>query len=284
MKKYGNIAELLTEYREHKGLTQVDLAALLDVDSRSIMRWEKGLTQVSRNSEADFARKLSIPFQVIRNLNSDPPITIYYDLDSRLYAHTALGTVISSASFFKDEYPEEEGSVKPINTVREVQFAINHHNEGTDPKPEAIDLLMRAAKLLPDLNLISLDQSMYFSGYVVTLPLKNGPFEALLNNDISLEQLTTEQLQPQPVENPCFLVVAIYADSIPAAYYLMRPFFDYFRTHKFPKYKVAALAPRAQTLHLWQETGLKVKYPELVNEYPVLVEGDFDMFLFGKAM
>ena len=92
MKKYDSLAELIADYRESKGLTQLDLAGMINVDVKTIGRWENGLSLIKQDKEDDVVDALFLPHQVIHNLNSEHPISIFYDIDSRTYSFSLIGT------------------------------------------------------------------------------------------------------------------------------------------------------------------------------------------------
>jgi transcriptional regulator with XRE-family HTH domain len=81
MKIYSSLSELLLDYREFYGLQQLDIAAMVDVDVRTVIRWEKGESLIKSEKEKYFVEKLNIPHQVIRNLNAYKPLEIYYDIE-----------------------------------------------------------------------------------------------------------------------------------------------------------------------------------------------------------
>ena len=81
MKKYITLGSILKDYRLHQGISQSELAANLDVDIRSVMRWEKNQTLLNSEKEEELARVTFIPYQVLRKLNAGNPIPTFYDFD-----------------------------------------------------------------------------------------------------------------------------------------------------------------------------------------------------------
>ena len=53
MKKYNSLSEFIIDYRTYKDLTQLDLSAMLDVDTRTISRWEKGDSRIHPDKEEE---------------------------------------------------------------------------------------------------------------------------------------------------------------------------------------------------------------------------------------
>ena len=84
MKRYYLFSELLIDYRKYYKLSQLDFANKLQVDLRTIQRWEKDLTLISADKEEDFVLETLIPYQLVRNLNAKVPIPTFYDFKHRI--------------------------------------------------------------------------------------------------------------------------------------------------------------------------------------------------------
>ena len=117
MKKYNSLNELLIDYRQIYNLSQLDLAALLDVDIRTIIRWEKNDTLIKADKEKDVVVALNIPYQVIRNLNTEQPIPLYCDLKKRTYSHSALMVRADNAAWYKSDLPLEDERISSIHML-----------------------------------------------------------------------------------------------------------------------------------------------------------------------
>ncbi len=276
--------ELLKEYRTANQLTQEDLAEKLEVDVRSIARWEKGLTSFSRDKEASFAESLSIPFQVVRNLNSDPPFATYYDIARRTYANSAIGSVVMHASFFIDEFPKEDENLRTISHPKEIEVILNHRKEVSQTEVIDAEVLKTAAQLLPELNLVALDHSSFFAGHLCILPLTQQSMQKLINQELKPWEIKTHHLESKMAQPNQFFVYSTYADSIASAYYVMHRLFAYFKEKQFPNYTVCCVAETEENVKLWKQTGLKSPAAITNGTLPCLLAGDFDMFLFGKTV
>jgi transcriptional regulator with XRE-family HTH domain len=79
MKQYFSIGALLIDYRHDRDLSQLDLSSLINVDIRTIQRWEKDITLIKPDKEKEIAEATLLPYQLIRNLNAAVPIPTYYD-------------------------------------------------------------------------------------------------------------------------------------------------------------------------------------------------------------
>ena len=83
MKKYSTIGELLIDYRKINQQSQADFAASLNVDIRTVQRWENGSTLIKPDKEEDIVNETLLPYQLVRNLNANVPISTYYDFSLR---------------------------------------------------------------------------------------------------------------------------------------------------------------------------------------------------------
>ena len=90
MKKYSSIGELLIDYRNRNKTSQIELASEIDVDIRTIQRWEKNITLLKPDKEEELGTITFIPQQLIRNLNTSNPIPTYYDFNLRKYSFSSI--------------------------------------------------------------------------------------------------------------------------------------------------------------------------------------------------
>ena len=102
MKRYYLFSELLIDYRKYYKLSQLDFANKLQVDLRTIQRWEKDLTLISADKEEDFVLETLIPYQLVRNLNAKVPIPTFYDFKHRKYSLDELTNSLPKAKWFKE--------------------------------------------------------------------------------------------------------------------------------------------------------------------------------------
>jgi len=283
LKKYSDLGALLVDYRKTFDLSQLDVASRLEVDVRTVARWEKNVTLIQPDKEQLLVESLSIPHQVIHNLNSERPIAVFYDIERRVYSHTALGSEVTDAGFFKEEFPTEPDRIRIIGREGDIPFIIRikelySHEHGLGPR-----MIEKAVQLLPDLNRVLLDQSGFYAGHSVVFPLKVEVYEQLRNQEILEHDLKPIHLAAPSREDFVYFIYSIYADSLVSAYLIMAPFFQYFRQHNVDRYTVAGLVYKDSISRLFRQMGLKVAW-ETTEPYPhILLEGDFDMYLFGTT-
>jgi transcriptional regulator with XRE-family HTH domain len=287
MKKYHSLSELIIEYREFKNITQQDLSVLLNVDTRTISRWEKGDSRIHPDKVDDVVEALFLPHQVLQNLNSEQPIAIFYDLESRTYSFSLIGTNIADAELFRAEMPVEEERIHVLSADEDVEFINGIQALRTDNNPLDAKLIKSAAEFLPELNLVLFDQAGFYAGHVSFLPLKNESYEKIKVKHMRESELTLDDLEMQESEEvKVFYFYSLYADSISHAYYLMNRVLEHFKKNHFKNYIVAGTAYHEIGVNVHREMGLKAIWEEKqdipANPIRVLMEGNYDMYLFGK--
>ena len=184
MKKYNSFAELISDYRETNSLTQLDIAGMLNVDVKTIGRWENGLSLIKPDKEDDVVEALFLPHQVIHNLNSEHPISIYYDIESRTYSFSLIGTKIVDSEMFKSDLPVEDERIHNLTDDSDIEFINGVQALRTKSKPLNSKLIKSASNILPDLNLVLFDQAGFYAGHVTFLPLKFSSLEKIKNKEL----------------------------------------------------------------------------------------------------
>ncbi len=289
MKTYNSLGELLVNYRKCNSMCQIDLASLLDVDVRTVSRWEKNETLIKSEKETLIVERLFIPYQVIRNLNSENPISVFYDIKNRTYSLAALMTKIKSASWFKSNLPVEDEKIHTISDSADVDFILNIQSKSNGAKPVRPEIITEAARLLPDLNLVIFDPSGFYAGHICILPLKYETYLKIKNREIKNHNLTVSDLSGNFTNKPLlFYFYSLYADSFVSAYYLIKRLLTYFEQKKFKDYLFAGITYREAQIELLKEMGLKLIWTESSDENNIpkrtLLEGNLDMFIFGRMM
>lgn len=284
MKKYSNLGSLLLDYRNFHNLTQLDLAEILEVDARTIARWEKNVTLVHPEKEKFFVENLSLPHQVVHNLNSELPLAIFYDIERRMYSHSALGSLITNMQWFKEDYPVEVDRFRKLMGKDDAEFISLIKNSTTDHRSRLDKYLMEMAQeRLPELNFMVNDQSGFYAAYSCVLPLKMATYMMIRSQEMTEEEIRMDDLAPSGDTEKVFYLYSLYADSVPNAYYVLNPLFGFFKKNKFKNYTVAGMVYRDFGVNLFGETGLRALWHTEEPYTHTLLQGDFDMFLFGKV-
>jgi len=287
MKKYTSLAELLVDYRAYHQLSQIDFAALLDIDARTVLRWEKNESLINQEKEKSIVEILGIPHQVIRNLNTENPIPIYFDLFRRIYSHTRLSQkVLISCELLLDSTIDTD-RFHLISKQSDIEFVTYIQKLNKNIRPLKAELIRKAAKILPELNVVLLGQSGFYSGHITVIPLKYDTYLKIRNREIKESDLKTTDLDIDLSENPLvFYYYSVYADSAENYYYILNRLLTYFQRNKFENYIFAGISYRKPKIEFLLEIGLDNIWEEPIEEdgkdMASLMEGNYDEYLFGK--
>ncbi len=287
MKKYSTLAELLIDYRSHNNLSQLDLAAMLDVDNRTVLRWEKNESLIKSEKEKDFVDILGIPHQVIRNLNTDKPISIYFDLKKRTYSFSGISRNVPEASWFNTDMEINTDRIELISNDSDIKFITSIQETNKNTKHIGADLIKTAARILPELNLILRDHAGFYAGHISVIPLKYNTYLKLRKQELKESDLMISDLATSFTEKPLvFYYYSLYADTMDNAYYLMNSLLSHFKHNKYKEYIFAGISYRAPKIEMLRQMGLKIIWEEAIEEegdnISTFMEGNLDMFLFGK--
>lgn len=288
MKRYTSIGDLLKDYRKREKLSQSDFASMFDVDIRSIIRWEKNETLLNNEKEQEISSVTFIPYQVIRNLNTASPIPIFYDFDLRKYSLSTLSTELPDADWIRSRIDVSTKRIRPISTEKDIENIIRFEKLQRDPqKSMSAELMMEAAKQLPELNLIILDQSGHYSGHCVYFSIDVNTYSKIRNRTLKENQLKPEHLvNYKNQETPVFYCHSITADCNENFFYIIGAVLKFYRDTPLKDYIYALLTSRYDSHHMSEQLGVKqVWEDDLAREKnhmlsaPRLVEGNFKAFL-----
>ena len=264
MKKYNSLSELLSDYRILNNISQVDLAAKMNVDIRTVIRWEANETLIKSEKEEELVDETFIPYQVIRNLNASVAIPTFYDFSLRKYALAELSVELPDADWIKAQMDNPTKRIRTIsfesdidNIIRYAQFLYN------TPKPIHKELIREAAKLLPELNLIISDSSGYYSGHCVIFPMSLSTYQKLKDREIIESQLTINDLVDYRKEScPVFHFYDITADCNENVYYLVGDFLKFFRDQPLTDYLVSSLTTRSDSYEINKQLGMNLVWED----------------------
>lgn len=287
MKKYSSLAELLIDYRTYHHVSQLDIAALLDIDVRTVIRWEKNESLIKQDKEKYFVEYLGIPHQVIRNLNTEKPIPIYFDLFRRVYSHSGISQNVSSSSKFISDIEIDTDRIHLITNEKDIEFVTYIQKLNKNNKPLKAELIVKAAKVLPELNLVLYSQSGFCAGHITVLPLKYNIYVKLRNQEINESDLKISDLTIDLTETPLiFYYYSLYADSHDNAYYLLNRLTSHFKRNKYKDYIFAGISYRKLKIELLSEMGLNTIWEKPIvedgDDISTFMEGNLDQYLFGS--
>lgn len=283
MKQYYSLGELLIDYRNLNEVSQSELAAMLDVDVRSVIRWEKNETLVKSEKEKDLVEQTFIPYQVIRNLNAAVPIPVYFDFKIRKYSISEISIGLPDTAIFKAHLDAVSPMTRCVteNPEQNIKNILHYHRYlyKTDV-PVTGQLILEAAKILPELNLVLYDQAGYYAGHCVVLPIKRHAYEKLRGRKMPEGELrATDLANFKTEEQPIFYGYSIYGDCNENMHYMLNPLLVFLKKHS--KHTIASLVARPDGEKLLEDLGMKVLWTDTsnrsINEFlPVFMEGKLE--------
>lgn len=124
IKKYHNLEELLKDYRSYRGISQSQLASHLDVDVRTVIRWEKSKSLLNPEKEKALPGITFIPYQVIPNLNTPNQISTFFDFDLRKYSLSHIASKLPDADWIKSRMDVSTKRLKNIESKAPIEDVI----------------------------------------------------------------------------------------------------------------------------------------------------------------
>lgn len=287
MKKYHNIGELFLDYRSFVKVSQTEFAMNLEVDLKTIQRWEKNLTLIKSEKEEDIVLETLLPYQLIHNLNATVPIPTYYSFKTRKYSLYKQSIQLPKLSWYLDQIDLETENIRTIDFDYDIKylnkFIDSQHNDNSYVNNT---LIKQALKFLPELNYIYTGKAGYYAGHCIVLPIKKETYKKLKNRDISNKDLKESDLVDFRTEEcPIFYRYDITGDCNETIFCIMGKFFRFFRDLKKP-YIMCGYTERDDNYQLNKEIGLQVVWEDkelqqkLDLDYPPrFFEGNFNEFL-----
>ena len=269
MKQYFSIGALLIDYRHDRDLSQLDLSSLINVDIRTIQRWEKDVTLIKPDKEKEIAEATLLPYQLIRNLNAAVPIPTYYDFRIRKYALTELNNDLPDARWLTDRVKEFSKRIRTIELKTDIEvlrkdLLLQKNNE----EPISRNLLSRAIDMLPELNLIITDDFGNYSGHCITLPLSLEAYKLLKNREMSDKDINVSHLANyKTMDKPIFFNYDITADCNANVFYLAHQYLSFFKGLTAP-YEYCSHTMRYDSYKINEQLGL-----QLLWENPIQRDG-----------
>jgi len=287
MKKYDTIGELLIDYRGINGISQAEFSASLDVDIRTIQRWENGTTLIKPEKEEEIVMTTLLPYQLIRNLNATIPIPTFFDFSLRKYSLTELNKGLPNAEWFKANLENGTKRIRSLDHEADIDYLERHMQFHKRISRNLSDVIKKSSELLPEMNLIITDDSGYYSGHSLIFPLKKEAYEKLKTKQLSENELTVRDLKkPNGLDTPIFFGFDITADCNENLFYISGHLLRVLRDKPFQDYLYCAIPLRTDNFHVNEDLGLKIIWvgEKGLNKYglemaPRFQEGNFKDFL-----
>jgi len=264
MKRYNTLGELLIDYRSLNNISQSDFAARMDVDIRSIQRWEKNITLLKSDKESELVEESFLPHQLIRNLNATNPIPTYYDFRIRKYSLSELTNDLPDIDWVKLKMDVTSEQLKTLDIdnnlphiLRYIDYQYEEHNIINH------QVLKQAILLFPNLNLHLTDTLGFYAGHSIVLSITEDAYLKLRNKEITNKQLNTSDLiDYRTVNRPIFYGYNITADSNNNAFYILGAILKFFRDASLDDYLFCSFTNRHDAANLNERIGLQLVWEE----------------------
>jgi len=260
MRKYDTLGELLVAYRKFNNISQVDFATPLNIDVRTTQRWENNLSIVKPAKENDLINTTLIPHQVIRNLNSTIPIPTYYDFVIRKYSTSRLGMKTPDIEWVKANININTKQLKSIETKADLDDIYKYMTwQYTNENRFSIEVLEKASKICPELNLILRDNGQYYMGHYSIIPIREYVYNRIKNKEMTNSEITIHDLvENVERDNPVFYSISHSAETNDLLEYLLARIIKYFQDRNILDYTIASFSNRHDTRAISEQMGFKL--------------------------
>jgi transcriptional regulator with XRE-family HTH domain len=287
MKKYELFGALLVDYREFMEISQADFAAQLQVDPRTIQRWERNETLIKPNKESEIAEVTLFPYQVIRNLNSPDPIPTYYDLYLRKYALTEIGVEAPDADWVKDQLNKTTDRLVKIDFNKDFDYLLRFMEMHRTMNNNLKNVIKEGIKMAPEINNILNDDSGYYAAHSIVLPITEKAYlnlrsKKMKESDLQLSDLANYKLQKKPI----FISFDITADCNENFYLIINPIIHFLQSLPHENYLYCAIPYRQDNYELTKKAGLQIIWEDEKKSLEMkgnfsrrFIEGNFTEFL-----
>jgi len=287
MRKYSDIGELFTDFRRINSMSQSDFAAALEVDIRTVQRWENGATLIKSEKEEDIVMLTLLPYQLIRNLNATVPIPTFYDFSLRKYALNELDDSLPEAAWFKTNLEKATRRIRTLDHESDIDYLERYMQFHKKIKRNINEVIKESTRLLPEMNLIITDDSGYYSGHSLIFPIKERSYKRLRSQEMDENELTVEDLiHPGQMKRPIYFGFDITADCNDNIFYITAHLMRTIREKPVRDYLYCAIPFRSDNFKLNSDIGLKIIWEgeKGVNQYglevaPRFQEGNLRDFL-----
>ena len=289
MKKYYSFGELLVDYRIYSGLSQAEFASKIDVDIRTVQRWESDQTLVKSEKEEAIIDVTLFPYQLIRNLNASIPIPTYYDFRINKYALTELNEELPKAAWFKQQLENSTDRIRAFDYESDYDYIAKYMEFHKELPNNIKEVIRESAKIIPDMNLIITDDSGYYSGHSLIFPINIKTYNNLKSKKILENEITVDDLVNYRTQDLIILYgFDLTADSNDNMFYIVNHLLRFLRDLPNQNYLYCSTALRYDTYKLVDNLGLKIVWEEEKEKNNLglessrrFQEGNFREFLKG---
>jgi len=289
MKKYYSFGELLVDYRIYSELSQAEFASKIDVDIRTVQRWESDQTLIKPEKEEAIIDVTLFPYQLIRNLNASIPIPTYYDFRINKYALTELNEELPKAAWFKQQLENSTDRIRAFDYESDYDYIAKYMEFHKELPKNIKEVIRESAKIIPDMNLIITDDSGYYSGHSLIFPINRKTYNNLKSKKILENEITVDDLVNYKMQDLIILYgFDLTADSNDNMFYIVNHLLRFLRDLPNQNYLYCTTALRYDSYKLVDKLGLKIVWEEEKEKNNLglessrrFQEGDFREFLKG---
>lgn len=287
MKKYNTIGELLIDYRKLNKISQAEFASRLNVDIRTVQRWENGTTLIKSEKEDEIVTETLLPYQMVRNLNAVVPIPTYYNFSLRKYSLSQLTNKMPDSHWFRSNIDVGTKRLRTFDFDSDIDYVVKYMEYHKKVTKNLREVIREAARLLPEMNLIITDDSGYYSGHSLVFPIKPEAYKKLKTRQIKENELTVKDLiAHRKLDKPIFHGFDITADNNDNIFYITAELLRFVRDKPNQNYLFCSMPFRYDSYELNNQVGLKIIWEDEKgkNEYgldiaPRFQEGNLNNFL-----
>ncbi len=263
MKKYNSIGELLFDYRKVNQISQVVFAAKMNVDTRTVQRWEKNLTLVNPDKENDIVNETILPYQLIRNLNATIPIQTYYDFSLGKYSLTELSNKLPDSTWFKSYIENTTHRIRTIDFDKDIEYIKKYMKYFKTVTKSISKVIEESIRILPEMNLIITDKSGYYAGHSFVFPIDEESYLKLKNKEMREEELKVDNLVDyKRQKRPIFYGFDVTASCNDNIFYVVNQLFRFVRDLPQQNYLYCGMPYRYDNHDLLIQFGLEKIWDE----------------------
>ena len=158
-------------------------------------------TLIKNDKEEEIVIETYLPYQLIRNLNSQIAIPTFYDFRIRRYSTTELGNDFPDAKWFKKEFYISNKNVRTIDYDYDIKHLKKFFEFQQNIPRNTLLAIRKAIEILPEINLIVTDDSGYYAGQSIIFPINEATFKKLKNREITEEEITANDIVNYKTQN-----------------------------------------------------------------------------------
>lgn len=281
MKKYNSIGELLVDFRQENNISQSQFAANVNVDIRTVRRWETGVSRVTPEKEEEIVLETMLPYQLILNLNASVVIPTFYNFQLRKYSLTGIAKKLPKTTWFKEQINVRTKRLRSIDFEFDIDYIMRFLEQKQNNSHKIRrEVIHETIKVLPELNQIIVDDTGFYAGHSLYFSITKEAYFKLKNREISKEELGIKDLcNYKTQECPIIFAYDSTADCNDNFYYLVAPIMTFLSSLPKNEYTFCVMDSRFDYIELLKGGGIEIVWEESGEFSNRFYEGNFSSFL-----